>query len=159
MDIGLGLPPGEGGGRDTARESGGAMLSIGEYRQLTVRIAEGYRRQRGGPPSWRDSLGTLVLGTLSTSLGIASLAALAVRNPSFDLILTALVGQWLGIGGIFLAMRIGRGMSPFSVLGTALCLVLLAPLYALVLLFLSGIVLWYALSVWAVRALMRVLGE
>jgi hypothetical protein len=143
MDIRRGLPPGNGGGWDTARESGDAMRSVGEYRQ----------------PSWRDSLGTLVLGTLSTSLGVASLAGLAVRNSSFDLILTALAGQWLGIVGIFLAMRIGRGMSPLSVLGTALCLVLLAPLYMLVFLFLLGILLWYALSVWAVRGLMRVLGE
>jgi hypothetical protein len=134
------------------------MLSVGEYRHLVVRIAEGSRRQRSGTPSWRESLGTLVLGTLSTSLGITSLAALAVRNPSFDLILTALVGQWLGIGGIFLALRLARGMSPLSVLGTALCLVLLAPLYILMSLFLLGILLWYALSVWAVRALRRALG-
>jgi hypothetical protein len=159
MDIRLGLLAGNGGGRGTARESGDAMLAAGESRQLMVRIVEGSRRERGGTPSWRDSLGTLVLGTLSTSLGIASLAALAVQTPSFDLILTALVGQWLGIGGIFLAMQRGRGMSPLSVLGTALCLVLLAPLYILVFLFLLGILLWYALSVWALRALRRVLGE
>jgi hypothetical protein len=158
MDIRLGLTPRIGGDRGTTRKAGDAMLSVGEYGHLVVRIAESSRRECGGTPSWRESLGTLVLGTLSTSLGITSLAALAVRNPSFDLVLTALVGQWLGIGGIFLALRIGRGMSPLCVLGTGLCLVLLAPLYLLVSLFLLGIVLWYALSVWAVRAQRRALG-
>jgi hypothetical protein len=135
------------------------MRSVGESRQGMLKNAEGSRRERSRPSCRRDSVGTLVLGTLSTALGVASLGALAVRNAPFDWIVTALVGQWLGIGGIFLALRIGRGLSPLSVLGSALCLGLLAPLYMLVFLFLLGIVLWYALGVRAVRAVRRALGE
>jgi hypothetical protein len=134
------------------------MLPVGECRQLVVRGREGLRLARGALPSWRESLATLVIGTLSTALGVAALAALAVRDPRFDLVYAAFVGQWLGIGGIFWALRIGRGMSPLSVLGTALCLVVAGPLYLLAALFLLGIVSWAVLSVGAVRALLRVLG-
>jgi hypothetical protein len=109
-------------------------------------------------PSWRESLATLMIGTLSTALGVAALAALAVRDPRFDLVYAACVGQWLGIGGIFWALRIGRGMSPLSVLGTALCLVVVGPIYLLAALILLGIVSWGVLSVWAVHAVLRILG-
>jgi hypothetical protein len=109
-------------------------------------------------PIWHESLATLVIGTLSTGLGSAALVALAVRDQRFDLVYAAFVGQWLGIGGIFWAIRIGRGMSPLSVLGSALCLVVVGPLYVLVALVLLGVVSWMVLSVWAVRAVLRLLG-
>ena len=134
------------------------MLPVGECRQLVVRGREGLRLARGALPSWRESLATLVVGTLSTALGVASLAALALRDPRFDPVYAACVGQWLGFGGIFLALRIGRGMSPLSVFGTALCLVVVGPFYALAALFVLGILTWAAISVWAVRAVLRILG-
>jgi hypothetical protein len=109
-------------------------------------------------PSWRESLATLVIGTLSTALGVAALTALAIGDPRFDSIYTACVGQWLGVGGILWALRIGRGMSPLSVLGTALCLVVVGPIYVFAALLVLGIVSWAVLSVWVVRAVLRALG-
>jgi len=134
---------------------GDAMLPVGECRELVIRVREGPRLALGAMLSWRESLATLAIGTLSTGLGVA---ALAVRHPRFDLVYAAFVGHWLGIGGIFLALRIGRGMSLLSVLGTALCLVVVGPIYALAALGLLGIAAWMVLSVWAVRTVLRVLG-
>jgi hypothetical protein len=109
-------------------------------------------------PCWRESLATLAIGTLATALGLAALAALAVPHPRFDLVYAAFVGHWLGISGIFLALRIGRGMSLLSVLGRALCLVVMGPIYALAALGLLGIAAWIVISVWVLRAVLRVLG-
>ena len=141
-----------------AGRMGDAMIPVGERRELVIRFREGLRLALGAMLSWRESLATLAIGTLSTALGVAALAALAVRHPRFDLVYAAFVGHWLGIGGIFLALRIGRGMSLLSVLGTALCLVVVGPIYALAALGLLGIAAWMVLSVWAVRAVLRVLG-
>ena len=127
------------------------MLSVEACRQLKVRCREVLRGLFGALPTWRESLATLVIGTLSTALGVAALAALAINDPRFDAVYAACVGQWLGFGGIFVALRIGRGMSPLSVFGTALCLVVVGPLYALAALFVLGIISWAVLSVWAVR--------
>jgi hypothetical protein len=157
MQVGPGVPPGDGSDSGAAGVEG-AMLPVGEYRELVVRGREGLRLARGAMPSWHESLATLVIGTLSTGLGVAALAALAVWDRRFDLVYAAFVGHWLGIGGIFWALRIGRGMSPLSVLGTALCLVVVGPLYVLAVLFLLGMVSWMVLSVWVVRAVLRVLG-
>ena len=126
------------------------MLPVGECRELVIWVREGPRLALGAILSWRESLATLAIGTLSTTLGVAALAALAVRHPRFDLVYAAFVGHWLGIGGIFLALRIGRGMSLLSLLGTAMCLVVVGPIYALATLGLLGIAAWMVLSVWAV---------
>lgn len=134
------------------------MLSVVECRRLAVRGREGLRRAIDALPSWHESLSTMVIGTLSTALGVAALSALAMGDPRFDSVYAACAGQWLGVGGIFLALRIGRGMSPLSVLGTALCLVVVGPIYVLGALFVLGIVSWAVLSVWAVRAVLRMLG-
>ena len=109
-------------------------------------------------PTWRESLATLVIGTLSTGLGVAALAALGMRQPRLDPVYAACVGNWLGIGGIFWALRIQRGMSPLSVLGTALGLVVVGPLYLFAALLVLGIAVWGVVSVWGVRVVLRVLG-
>jgi hypothetical protein len=49
-------------------------------------------------------------------------------------------------------------MSLLSVLGTALCLVVVGPIYALAALGLLGIAACWVLSVWAVRAVLHILG-
>jgi hypothetical protein len=134
------------------------MLSANDYRHLVVRIGESSRRKRPRTPtSWRESLGTLMLGALSTSLGLAVLAGLVTRKPSFDLFLTAYIGQWLGLAGLYLARRIGRGIAPLPLLGTALCLVILIPVYLILLLFLMAIVLPVALPICGISTLMRTL--
>jgi hypothetical protein len=139
------------------------MLSESDYRRLVVRLVKSPSRKRQGKLFWRESLGTLLLGTLSASLGISALAALALRNPSldllliasFDLFLIAFVGQWLGIGGIFVSRRIGRGITPLPVLGTVLCLIPLVPVYLFLLLSLVVILSPLALLIWGVRDMMQ----
>ncbi len=154
MQVGFGEPPGDGGAWGAGR-MGDAMIPVGEWRELVIRVREGLRLALGAMLSWRESLATLAIGTLSTALGVA---ALAVRHPRFDLVYAAFVGHWLGIGGVFSALRIGRGISLLSVLGTALCLAVVGPIYALAALGLLGIAAWMVLSVWAVRGVLRVLG-
>ena len=131
------------------------MLSDSDYRKLVVSIAKSPEREHTRTVSWHESMSTLLLGTLSVSLGLSAVGALAIRDPSFDLMLVAFVGQWLGMGGIFLSRRRGRGMTPLPVLGTGLCLVLLAPIYLLLLLSLVVILLPIALLYWGVHILMR----
>src|SRR5262249_13152477 len=109
MQDGFGVSPGDGGDSGAARGGEDAMLPVGECRQLVIRGRDGLRLARGAMPSWRESLATLVIGTLSTALGVAALAA---QDPRFDSVYAACVGQWLGVGGICWALRIGRGMSP-----------------------------------------------
>jgi hypothetical protein len=92
---------------------------------------------------WRDSLDTLLLGTLSTSIGVVLLIALAsgvARRPipgwsepaisssasyyipSKDCGIGAVVGVFLGMAGILLARCRHGTNSPLSILGTVISL-------------------------------------
>jgi hypothetical protein len=94
-------------------------------------------------PRFRESLDTLLLGALSTSIGLVLLNALAAGIarrpipgwneraispsayyyvPSKDCAIAALVGEVLGLAGIFLATRRHGTTSLLSTLGTALSL-------------------------------------
>src|SRR5665213_2425541 len=131
------------------------MRSDGYYRQLVLRIGERAERGPLEKPPWHESLGTLMLGALSTSLGFAVLASLVTRNPSFDIFVTAYVGQWLGMAGLFLGRRMKRGPAPLSIAGTFLCLIPLAPIYLALILALTAVLLPVAVLVYGVRALLR----
>jgi hypothetical protein len=93
-------------------------------------------------PRFRESLDTLVLGTLSTSIGVVLLIALAAGIagrpipgwneraissayyyvPSKDCAIAALVGDCLGLVGIMLARHRHGTISLLSTLGTAFSL-------------------------------------
>ena len=96
------------------------MPSNSDYRQLMLKIAEASRREDGRKMSSRESLDTLILGALSTSLGIALVADMGMRliggmklNLSPDtFIITTYTGGALGIAGILLARRGGGSRLP-----------------------------------------------
>src|SRR5690348_15761254 len=100
------------------RGVGDAMVSVGECRRIVARGRDGLWRAYCALPSWRESLATLVIGSLSTGLGIAALSAVTIQDPRLDPVYAACAGQWLGFGGILLAQRINRGPSPLSLIGT-----------------------------------------
>jgi hypothetical protein len=127
----------------------------GEYHRLLLRIAEGAERPKCHRLSWRESLGTLMLGALATSLGVAVLAWLVTRDWSFDTLLTAWVGHLLGLAGVVRSRREGRGLAPLSALGFALCLIPLLPFYLLSTLSLMLLVAVIGLPIYAVRVLVR----
>jgi hypothetical protein len=118
------------------------MLPDVEYRQLVPNLRlpghPGARRRS----RFRESLDTLILGTLSTSIGVVLMAAFAcgvARHPipgwneraisssasyyipSKDCAIAALIGEALGLAGIILARYRHDTISPTSAAGTAIC--------------------------------------
>jgi hypothetical protein len=106
-----------------------AMQPHDYNRQLILKIGDGRKPKSVRKLAWHESMGSLMLGALSTSLGCAVLGSVLTRSPSFDILVTAYVGQCLGMGGIYLSRRMNRGQAPLSILGTLLCLLPLAPFY------------------------------
>jgi hypothetical protein len=124
--------------------SGDTMLPDVEYRQNVLRMQPPGDPEAGRRPRFRESLDTLLLGALSTSIGVVLLIALAsgiARRPipgwseraisasasyyipSKDCGIAAVVGVFLGMAGILLG-RWRHGMtSPLSALGTIISLV------------------------------------
>jgi hypothetical protein len=155
----------------------------GEFKQLMLNIARRSSREKEWNPSWRESLGTHMLGVLSVALGLAAVMritliwsgfncvsqevavwlypppeSLAVTLPQPDASFErycgiALVGQFLGIAGVRLAMRTKGTISPFSMLGIGLCLIAIVPMYLMLIASLLVIVLPFLLPVVAVMAI------
>ena len=119
------------------------MLPDVEYRRNVLRMQPPDDPETGRRPRWRDSLDTLLLGTLSTSIGVVLLIALAsgvARRPipgwneraisvsasyyipSKDCGIGAVVGVFLGMAGILLARWRHGTHSPLSALGTVISL-------------------------------------
>jgi hypothetical protein len=123
---------------------GVVMLADVEYRKFVLKIGPQRKLQAGTKPRFRESLDTLALGALSTSIGVVLLIALAAAIarrpipgwteramigssalyyvPSKDCAIAALVGECLGLSGILLAKYHRRVGSSLSTLGTAMCL-------------------------------------
>ncbi len=119
------------------------MSSEREYRRLVVKMARSSLAREERKRSWRESLDTLILGSLSTSIGIILLialfsgmagghpprwdrAAVAIHTryliPTLACAAAAVVGESLGLAGTLLG-RIRHGTtSPLSILGTIICL-------------------------------------
>ena len=117
-----------------------------------------------GPRAVRCRLGatllsTLMLGVLSTSVGVAAWTSLAMQNRSFDFLIWACVGQWLGFAGILLGRRMKSGRSPLSMFGTTLCVAILSPFYLLLLLPLVVLVPAFALPIFGACGLIRALNR
>ncbi len=111
------------------------------YRQHLLKTQPA--RHAGRRRSFRESLGTLILGVLSIAIGvfllIVLLAGIARRPfpgwstpafgssasyyiPSKDCAIAAIAGECLGLAGVLLARYRHGTISLLSVLGTALCL-------------------------------------
>jgi hypothetical protein len=131
------------------------MRLDGDYRRLLLRIAEGVEHPERDRLSWRETLGTLILGVLSTSLGAAVLASLVRPGSSLDPLPSAYVGHLLGLAGVFLSKRQGRGVAPLSTFGFALCLIPLLPFYLVSTLSLMLVVAVIGIPIYAVRVVMR----
>ncbi len=119
------------------------MLPDVDYRQNVLSMRPPDDHGTGRKPRWQDSLNTLLLGTLSTSIGFVLLIALAsgiARRPipgwsepaisfsasyyipSKDCGIGSVVGVFLGMAGILLARWRHGTSSPLSILGTVLSL-------------------------------------
>jgi hypothetical protein len=120
-----------------------ALSSHREYRHLLLRLGQSSLAREERRLSIRESLGTFILGALSTSIGVVVLVALApgmvghasvvwtqqtiaghaayfIRTEVYGI--TALIGEFLGLAGILLARSRHGSISPLSSLGTLICL-------------------------------------
>ncbi len=119
------------------------MPSDGEYRQLCLNMSQartGGAERKNRP---RESLDTLILGSLSTSIGVVAMIALfsgmvgrPVQGwneapiasggryliPNATCGIAAVVGEFLGLAGMALAQVRRGAFSPLSTLGTTICL-------------------------------------
>jgi hypothetical protein len=117
------------------------MPSDSEYRQLSLRMGQSGSVRAERKNRFRESLDTLILGSLSTAIGVVVMIALLsgmvghpvrgwneapIATPNIQLIPTkdcgiaVVVGYLLGLAGILVG-KIRRGaISPLSTLGTVL---------------------------------------
>jgi hypothetical protein len=115
------------------------MPSDSDYRQLSLKMGQTSPDRVGWKKLFRESLDTLILGSLSTSIGVVVLIAIlsgmvgrpvqgwTVASgkyliPTIDCGIAAVVGEFLGVAGILVG-QVRRGViSPLSTLGTVVCL-------------------------------------
>jgi hypothetical protein len=120
------------------------MPSDREYRRLSLKMGQSsLAREERKKTSFRESLDTLILGSLSTAIGVVVLIALlsgmvgrpvegnetpiAAHTkyliPTKDCGIAAVIGEFLGLAGMLVA-KIRRGaISPLSTLGTVISLI------------------------------------
>ncbi len=118
------------------------MLPDLEYRRLVLNMQSPRRPRADRRRPIRESLDTLVLGSLSTSIGVVLLIVVVagiVRQPipewnekaisgvsyfvpSKVCAIVAIAGEGLGLAGILLARYRHGTISPLSILGTCMSL-------------------------------------
>jgi hypothetical protein len=175
------------GGRGD-RPAGDTMPSD-ESKQFMFEIALRSSGEKESNPSWRESLGTHMLGVLSVGLGLAVVMqipliwfgfycvtqeievriefdpppeSLAVALPKPDTSFApycgiAIVGQFLGMAGVWLGMRTKSTISPLSMMGIGLCLIAVLPMYLMLIVSVLVIVLPFLLPVLAIMAIHEVI--
>ena len=119
------------------------MLPDADYRRLVLNMRPTPDPEPGPRMPFRESLDTLLLGSLSTSIGFVLLIALAsgiARRPipewnekaissasyyipSRVCAIVAFVGECLGLAGILVARYRHGTISPLSTLGTCMSLI------------------------------------
>ena len=128
---------------DLEPRSGDPMLPDVDYRRLVLAMRPTPDRETGRRLPIRESLDTLVLGSLSTSIGLVLLIALfagiaqrpipewnekAISSASYYIpskvcAIVAIAGECLGLAGVLVARYRHRTISPLSTLGTGLSLI------------------------------------
>ena len=119
------------------------MPSDSENRQLFLRMGQSNPVPEERKKRFRESLDTLILGSLSTSIGIVVMIALLsgmvgrpVQGlnkapiasggryliPNSDCGIAAVVGEFLGLAGMLVGQVRRGAISPLSTLGTVICL-------------------------------------
>ena len=113
-----------------------------EYRRFVLKAQPSRGSRDGRRPRLREFVDTMILGGLSTAIGVVLLTALAwsviqrhfpgwneraistsavYYIPSKDCAILVPIGVVLGLAGLVLAHYRHRTISPLSVLGTAIC--------------------------------------
>jgi hypothetical protein len=108
------------------------MSTHREYRHLLLRLGQSSLAREERRLAVRESLDTLVLGVLSTALGLLVLMIMGIGVggvPAREYLdhtgawgVAAMLGEFLGLSGIVLAHKRNSAISPLSILGTVLCL-------------------------------------
>ncbi len=152
-----------------------------ELKQFMHKIAQRSSPEREWKPSWRESLGAQMLGVLSVALGLVAVMKIDVTWFGFSCIAQsidqwlsppperlavaptkpdasferycglAVAGQFLGMAGVWIAMRMKRSSSPLSMIGIALCVIAILPMY--VMLIVSSLVIVVPLLLPALAAM------
>jgi hypothetical protein len=111
-----------------------------DYRRIFYRLAEASQAQQKRWLKFRETWDTMILGTLSTSVGVVVLifafqGAFGIRSgewhelwpgapvPSPRLAIASVVGEVLGVAGLALGKIRGDVISPLSAVGTIVCLI------------------------------------
>ena len=115
------------------------MQKTEDFRRIVFRMAEASQPPTKSWLKFRESLDTMILGTLSTSVGVVVLivglvGVLGVRQmgwhdlvhdapvPSFSFAIASIIGEGLGLAGLALGKFRGGVISPLSAVGTIVCL-------------------------------------
>jgi hypothetical protein len=103
-----------------------------EYRHLLLRLGQSSLAREERRLTIRESLDTVVLGALSTAVGIlvlmvmrAGMRGVLVRGyleHTGAWGVAAMIGEFLGLTGLVLARRRNGAIAPLSLVGTVLCL-------------------------------------
>jgi hypothetical protein len=122
---------------------GAAMFPGIKYRQPVLKAEPSSDSQAGRRRPLRESLDTLILGALSTSIGVVLMIVLVTGIarrpipgwsdrafspsasyyvPSRDCAIAAVAGEAAGLAGILLARHRHGTISPLSILGTVMSL-------------------------------------
>jgi hypothetical protein len=121
------------------------MTADNEYRDLVLKLGRGHHRETAPANRFRESIDTMILGSLSIAIGLVIAALLLWRiaprapgqrwfeslyanqtlgtNTLLACALTAVVGEWLGIAGAILAKSRGWLFLSLCLLGSVLCVV------------------------------------
>jgi hypothetical protein len=107
-----------------------------DYRQLVFKMAEASQPEMKSWIKFRETIGTAILGTISTSVGVVVLINGVAdmlrgrRVESHDPMLlnsalgaAAVVGAIIGLAGLTLGRVRNSTISPLATLGTAVCLI------------------------------------
>jgi hypothetical protein len=110
-----------------------------DFRQIVFRMAEANQPTKKSWLKFRETLGTMICGTLSTSIGVVVLilgvvGASGFRSASwhdlfhggfllsFNYGMASIVGEGLGLAGLAIGKLRDGAISPLSAVGTVVCL-------------------------------------
>ncbi len=99
-----------------------------DFRRIVFRMAEASQSQKKRSLKVRETFDTMILGTVSTSVGVVILIVgiLGWRGapvPWADLAVASIVGEVLGVAGLAVGKLRNDSVSPLSAVGTVICLI------------------------------------
>ena len=111
-----------------------------DFKHVVYRMAEASQPHKRPWLKLRETLGTMILGTVSTSIGVVVLliglqgvlgfghsqwhdASHGMAVPSEPLAIASIVGESMGLAGLAVGKMFGGAISPLSAVGTVVCLI------------------------------------